>query len=281
MDNIVNMTLENFQQVVLQDSQDKFILVDFWADWCEPCKDLMPVLEKLAGEYADNLILAKVNCDEQQEIAAQFGVRSLPTVMLVRNGQPVDGFAGAQPEAQVREMLEKHLPKPEDGLFEQATQLIDSGDYQQAFTFVKQAHDLNSERIDIRLALADCNVEMGNLAQAKTLVETIVMADQDTYYQSIVGKIQLAEQAAESPEIKALQAKLEVNPQDMQLKVDLAVQLHQANQPGDALELLFSVLKTDLNFGEAKKVTLDMINALPDGEPLKSQYRRKIYSLLY
>lgn len=281
MDNIVNMTLENFQQIILQDSQHKFILVDFWADWCEPCKDLMPILEKLAGEYADNLVLAKVNCDEQQEIAAQFGVRSLPTVMLVRNGQPVDGFAGAQPEAQVREMLDKHLPKPEDALFEQAAQFINTGDYQQAFTLVKQAYELNSERVDIRLALADCNVEMGNLAQAKTLVDSIGMADQDAYYQSIVGKIELAEQAAESPEIKALQAKLEANPDDMQVKVDLAVQLHQANQPADALDLLFSVLKRDLNFGEAKKVTLDMINALPDGEPLKSQYRRKIYSLLY
>lgn len=281
MENVVNITLENFQQVILQESQQKFILVDFWADWCEPCKDLMPILEKLAAEYSEHLTLAKVNCDEQQEIAAQFGVRSLPTVMLVKDGQPVDGFAGAQPEGQIREMLNKHLPKVEDGLYNQAVQLINQGDHSQAFPLLKQAHEANQERVDIKLALADCFVETGNVTQAETLLQTVGLADQNAYYQSILGKIQLAAQAAESPEIKALQEKLEANPDDMQLKVDLAVQLHQANQNEDALELLISVLIKDLNFGEAKKVTLDMINALPDGEPLKSKFRRKIYSLLY
>ena len=281
MENVVNITLENFQQIILQESQHKFILVDFWADWCEPCKDLMPILEKLAAEYGEHMILAKVNCEEQQEIAAQFGVRSLPTVMLVKDGQPIDGFAGAQPEAQVREMLEKHLPKVEDGLFVQAADLINQGDYAQAFPLLKQAHEANAERIDIKMALADCYVESGNTNAAQTILDTVGLADQNAYYQSIVGKIQLAEQAAESPEIKALQGQLEANPDDLQLKIDLALQLHLANQNEDALELLFSVLNKDLNFGDAKKVTLDMINALPDGEPLKSKYRRKIYSLLY
>ena len=281
MENVVNITLENFQQIILQESQHKFILVDFWADWCEPCKDLMPILEKLAAEYSEHMVLAKVNCDEQQEIAAQFGVRSLPTVMLVKDGQPIDGFAGAQPEGPIREMLEKHLPKVEDGLYTQAVEFINQGDYTQAFPLLKQAHEANVERVDIKLALADCFVETGSVSQAEALLEGIGMADQNAYYQSILGKIQLAAQAAESPEIKALQAQLEANPDDLQLKVDLAIQLHQANQNEEALDLLFSVLKKDLNFGEAKKVTLDMINALPDGEPLKSTYRRKIYSLLY
>ncbi|MCC2618225.1 thioredoxin [Aestuariibacter halophilus] len=281
MDNVVDITLENFQQVILQMSTEKFILVDFWADWCEPCKTLMPVLEKLAAEYSQHMILAKVNCDEQQEIAAQFGVRSLPTVMLVKDGQPIDGFAGAQPEGQIREMLQRHLPQPEDDDYQQAVALIQQGNYAEAFPLVKQAHDLNADRVDIRLALADCAVEMGNLALAKSLIAPVGLADQDGYYHAISGKIELAEQAAESPEIKALQEKLAAHPDDMQVKVDLAVQLHQAHQPEEALALLFDVLRADLNFGDAKKVTLDMINALPDGEPLKSTFRRKIYSLLY
>lgn len=281
MDNVVNITLENFQQVILQESQNKFILVDFWADWCEPCKDLMPILDKLAAEYSQHMILAKVNCDEQQEIAAQFGVRSLPTVMLVKDGQPVDGFAGAQPEGQIRAMLEKHLPNPEDELFAQGAALITEGDYQQAYTLVKQAYDVNPARADICLALADCSVETGSIEQAKALLEKIGLADQNAYYHAISGKVQLAEQAAESPEIKALQAELESRPDDLQLRIDLAVQLHQANKTEDALELLFSVLRQELGFGDARKITLDMINALPDGDPLKSKYRRKIYSLLY
>ena len=281
MDNVVNITLDNFQQVILETSKQKFILVDFWADWCEPCKDLMPILEKLANEFSEHLVLAKVNCDEQQQIAAQFGVRSLPTVMLVKDGQPVDGFAGAQPEGQVRAMLEKHLPKAEEGLYQEAVALINQGQHAEAFPLIKQAHDISPERADIKLALADCAVESGNVTLATSLLETIGLADQNAYFHSVKGKIELAAQAAESPEIKALQEKLEANPDDMQLKVDLAVQLHQANQHEEALTLLLSVLKRDLNFADAKKVTLDMINALPDGEPLKSEYRRKIYSLLY
>lgn len=281
MQNIVDITLENFQQVILEESKNKFILVDFWANECEPCDELLPVLSRIAAEHTDSLVFARVNCDEQQQIAAQFGIRSLPTVILVKDGQPVDGFAGPQQEPEIRAMLEKHLPKPEDGLFTQAAELINSGEFQQAFPLVKQAYELNSERVDIRLAYADCNVELGNITQAKTLLETVGLVDQDAYYQSILGKIQLAEQAAESPEIKALQAKLEQSPDDQQLKVELAIQLHQANQHEESLELLFAVLLKDMNFADAKKITLDVINALPDGEPLKSKYRRKIYSLLY
>ncbi len=281
MQNIVDITLENFQQIILEESKSKFILVDFWANDCEPCDELLPILSRITAEHTDSLIFARVNCDEQQQIAGQFGIRSLPTVILVKDGQPVDGFAGPQPESEIRGMLEKHLPKAEDGLYLQAAEYINAGDFQQAFPLIKQAFELNSERIDIKLAFADCSVEMGNIVQANDLLATVGLVDQDAYYQSILGKIQLAEQAAESPEIKALQTKLAQNPDDMQLKVELAVQLHQANQHEEALELLFAVLIKDLNFAEAKKTTLDMINALPDGEPLKSKYRRKIYSLLY
>jgi putative thioredoxin len=281
MHNIVDITLENFEQIILQESQSKFILIDFWANNCEPCDELTPVLTRIAGEYPDDMILARVNCDEQPQIASQFGIRSLPTVMLVKDGQPVDGFAGPQPEAQIREMLDKHLPKAEDGLYNQAVEFINQGDYQQAFPVVKQAYELNQQRADIKLAYADCCVETGNIELAKNIISTIGLVDQDNYYQSIQGKIELAEQAAESPEITALQEALASDPDNMQLKIDLAVQLHQAHQNEDALELLFSILTIDLNFSDAKKVTLDMINALADGDALKSKYRRKIYSLLY
>jgi len=262
-------------------SQEKLIVVDFWADWCEPCKDLMPILEKIAGEYPEHLVLAKVDCEAQQEIAAQFGVRNLPTVMLVKEAQPVDGFAGVQPESQIRELLSKYLPNPEDELLQQAAESIAQGDYQAAFPLAKQAYEINAENIDVKYVFIDCAIECGSIDQAKALLETITLVDQDSRYQTLLGKIELAEQAAESPEIKALQAQLEQEPDNLQLKIDLAVQLHQANKAQEALELLYSVLITDLNFGEGKKIMLDIINALPDGEPLKPVYRRKVYSLLY
>lgn len=281
MHNFIDITPENFQQVILQESQTKVVMVEFWAEGYEPSQQLAPVLQNVAAKFSDSLIHARVDCQAQQEIAGQFGVQNLPTVILVKEGQPLDGFAGVQTEAEIIASFEKHLPKPEDGLYQQGVELVTAGDYQQAYTVLKQAHELDQQRADIKLLLADCQVELGQVKPAKALLETIGLVDQDALYNSILGKIELAEQAAESPEIKALQEELAANPDDLELKVKLAVQLHQANQTEEALELIVSVLLKDLNFGEAKKLTLDMINALPDGDPLKSKYRRKIYSLLY
>ncbi|MFQ3198734.1 MAG: putative thioredoxin [Paraglaciecola sp.] len=281
MQNSVNITVENFQQVILQDSQTKLVMLEFWAEGYEPSQELAPVLQTLANVYSENLIHARVDCQAQQEIASQFGVRNLPTVMVIKDGQPIDGFAGMESEATIRVMLEKHLPNPEDELYNQAAKLAAEQLYPEAFTLIKQAYDFDTKRADIKLLLADCQVELGQVKQAKELLSTIGLVDQDGLYQSILGKIELAEQAAESPEIQALQQALAKDPDNLELKVQLGVQLRQANQMPEALELMLSVLLTDLNFGEAKKLMLDMINALPDGEPLKSKYRRKIYSLLY
>ena len=278
---IVDITVENFQQVIVEASQEKLVLIDFWADWCEPCKDLMPILEKLAGEYSQHVILAKVDCKAQQEVAAQFGIRSLPTVMVVQNGQPVDGFAGVQPEQQIREMLAKYLPNPEDDLLATAGKAIQQGDYATALPAAKEALELSPDNVNAKYMLIDCFIETGSIDVAKTLLEEIKLVDQDSRYKSLAGKIELAEQAADTPEIRQLTAAVQENPDDLQLKVDLAVQLQQANKAQDALELLYGVLKKELGFGDARKLMMDMMNALPDGDPLKSEYRRKVYSLLY
>lgn len=256
-------------------------MVDFWADWCEPCKTLMPILEKIAGEYPDDLLLAKVDCEEQQQISMQFGVRNLPTVILVKDGQPVDGFAGAQPEGEIRTLLEKHLPSVEDGLLASAGQFIAEGNYEEAFPLLKQVYDADPERLEVKFALIDAYLELGRLAQARELLETVLMADQDSTYQTLMGKLELAEKASQSPEILALEDAAEKNPEDMQIKVDLAVQYQQNNRQEEALAMLFKVVQRDLNFGGAKKLLLDTINALPEGDSLAGTYRRKLYSLLY
>ncbi|XOV80449.1 MAG: thioredoxin [Aestuariibacter sp.] len=279
--NIVTMTEENFQEIILEVSKQKLVVVDFWADWCEPCKTLMPMLEKLAGEYSNDLVLAKVNCDEQQGIAMQFGVRNLPTVILVKDGQPVDGFAGAQQESEIRALLDKHLPKPEDGLFAEAQTFLVNQDFDQAFPLLKQAFDLAPQRTDIKFTLIDSYIELGRIKQAKELLDSVGLVDQDANYAALQSKIELAEKASETPEIIALQEALQKAPDDMQLKVDLAVQYQQNNKSEEALTLLLEVLKKDLNFGEAKKLMIDSLNALPEGDPLASQFRRKLYALLY
>ena len=277
----IALTTENFKQVILEDSQNKLVIAYFWAPWDEPSVQMLSTLESIAAQNPQALVLATVHCDEQPEIVQQFGVRSLPTTMLIKEGQPVDGFAGAQNPEQLQESLAKHLPSPEQEIFEQAVAAAQSGDMSGAFTLAKQAFDINPSNIESRFLLADCAIESGQLETAKTLMSEVGLVEQDGRYQSIMGKIELADKAAESPELLALQDELEKDPGNQDLKIQVAVALQQAHKTEQALDLLFEILNKDLHYAEAKKLTLDMINALPDGEPLKSKYRRKIYSLLY
>ena len=176
---IVNIDESNAAQLLIDESHKRPVVVDFWADWCEPCKVLMPLLEKIANEYQGAFLLAKVNADDQQMIAQQFGVRSLPTVMVIQNGQPVDGFAGAQPEAQVRQMLEKYLPKPWDGLLQMAMEAMDAGDFAAALSPLRQAWEDSGRRLDITLAYAHALIESLRLDEAETVLATVRLADQD------------------------------------------------------------------------------------------------------
>ncbi len=279
--NIIEINEQNAQQVLIQGSQDKVVLIDFWADWCEPCKQLMPVLEKIAADYPDDLILAKINCDEQQAIAGQFGVRSLPTLVVFKDGQPVDGVAGVQPESAIRDMLSKYLPAPQDEALQQAQDALHAEDFEAAYTFAKQAFDLAPEDPAARLILADAAASVGHTEQAKQLLSELTIADQDSYYQQILAKIKLAEEAADTPEITALEQALAASPDDLQIHVDLALQYHQVKRHEEALELLFQVLRKDMQFGDAKQTALNVINNLPSGDPLAARYRRIMYSMLY
>ncbi|MCP1339172.1 thioredoxin [Idiomarina sp. M1R2S28] len=279
--NIVNLDLQNFQQVLLEGSKEKLIIIDFWADWCEPCKQLMPVLEKLAIQYSDQIILAKINCDEQQELAAQFGIRSLPTVAFFKDGQPVDSFGGVKTEGEIREILTKHLPSPSDDLIQQAHVAMGEGDTNTAYTLAKQAYDLDNTNMQALKLLAEAAVDAGRLDQAKELVAKIPLVEQDSDYQRIKGKLELAEDAADSPELRALQEQVENNPDDLALKLQLALKFHEANRDEEALQQVFIVLGRDVNFADAKKYALDIINSLPDGDPLAATYRRKLYSTMY
>jgi len=281
VNNIINVNLDNFQQVLLEGSKHKLVVIDFWADWCEPCKQLMPVLEKLAGEFSEQIVLAKVNCDEQQELAAQFGVRNLPTVALMKDGQPVDGFAGVQPEGQIRELIQKHLPSPQQEWFEQGVAFANESQWQQAYPLFKQAHDAEPNNAMYTLMLANTSIELGKLEQAESLLTTITMVDQDAAYQQVVSKLDLAKQASESPEITSLQMLLESEPDSLDVKLKLAIALNQANRNEEALTLIYQVLRVDLGFADAKKIYLDIIASLADGDELAGKYRRKLYTLLY
>lgn len=277
---IVDVTLHNAREV-LDISMQKLVLFQFWSARSEGCKQLSPVLERIVQQYPQHLLLARVNCDTEQDLAMQFGVQSLPTVMMIKQGRPVDGFAGVETEQAIREKLAAHLPKPEDDLLAQAQLLLAAQDYAAAYPLLKQAQTLAPERTDITLWLADTAISLGQLPQAESLLAGIKLAQQDALYKSVLAKLELAKEAADTPEIKALEAALAAAPGQNELKEQLAVQYQAVQRSEEALALLFSVLQQDLNFGSCKKLYLDILAALPKGDAVATQYRRKLYSLLY
>ena len=282
-DFIVNIDETNAAQLLIEESHNRPVVVDFWADWCEPCKVLMPLLERIANEYQGAFLLAKVNADEQQMISQQFGVRSLPTVMVIQNGQPVDGFTGAQAEAQVRAMLEKYLPKPWDGLLLLAQEAMDKGEFSQALSPLRQAWEDSGRVYEITVAYVHALIESLRLDEAETILDGIRMADQDAAYEQLRAQLEIKREAAKSPEIEALEQQLAAYPDDLDVRYQLGVQYTDAGQFKDAMEHFIIILRKEFDHGDGatKRLLLDTIASLGKGDPLAVEYQRKLYSLLY
>ncbi|WP_304163284.1 co-chaperone YbbN, partial [Lonsdalea britannica] len=247
------------------------------------CQELGPVLDRLAAEYAGQFLLAKVDCDAEQRVAAQFGLRAIPTVYLFKDGQPLDGFQGPQPEEAIRELLQRVLPKAEDLKTAEAERLIQDGKLQDALPLLKDAWQLDSKRSDIALLLAEVQIELNRAEDAEAVLSTIPIQDQDSRYHGLVAQIELLKQAADTPEIKQLQQELDADPDNAELAVKLSLQLHQVGRNEEALELLLGMLKKDLAAanGSARKTMMDIMSALGTGDALAARYRRQLYALLY
>jgi len=280
---IVDIDESNAQTLLIEESLKRPVVVDFWADWCGPCKQLMPILEKLAAEYQGTFLLAKVNADEQQMLAQQLGVRSLPTVMVIKDGQPVDGFSGAQPESAVREMLDKHVPSPQADALTEAEQLLAEGDIPGALALYRGAWEDSGQKPEFTMAYAGALIVANRLDEAEALLKDIKMVDQDARYEQLMAQIELQRQAARSPEVEALEADLAGDEQNHEVRIKLAVQLSSHGQYREALEHLLVVLRADRDWGngEAKRVYLDMIATIGKGDPLAAEYQRKLFSLLH
>ena len=273
---------QNLQQIIDQSMQTP-VAISFWAPSMPETLEVNATLEKIAREYQGQFTLATVNCETQQMVASQFGVRGLPTVALFKGGQPVDGSAGPQTEQTLREMLHRHLPTPEELQLQHALTLVESQDYNQALALLRQlAHKFPKNSI-IELAIAECLVAAGLFDEAELILATIPMQDQDAKYKGLIAKLELHKQAGNSPEIQQLEQKLAANPSDANIAFELAVQYSQVNRNEEALALLLDILRRDLNFadGNAKKTMMDILTALGQGNPIAANYRRQLYSLLY
>ncbi|MDN0122556.1 co-chaperone YbbN [Yersinia aleksiciae] len=278
----IDITEANLHQT-LEQSMTVPVLFYFWSERSQHCLQLTPVLDKLAAEYAGQFVLARVDCDAEQMVASQFGLRSIPAVYLFKEGQPVDGFQGPQPEEVVRELLQRVLPKPEELKVAEATQLISEGKEQEALPLLKDAWALSGQSSEIGLQLAEVQIQLNRSEDAEAVLATIPLQDRDTRYQGLIAQIELLKQAADTPEIQQLQQQLAEQPDNVELAVQLALQLHQVGRNEEALELLLGHLKKDLAAanGTARKTLMDILAALGTGDALAAKYRRQLYSLLY
>jgi putative thioredoxin len=279
--NVVEITLENFQKTVMEGSQNKLVLIAFWAEQIPESVELKNTLTEKLALFNDVISFATVDCQTQQEIAQQFGLQGLPTAVLVKEGQPIDGLTGPQTEQSIAEFLVKYLPKEEDTLLAQAKVYLGEQNISQALITATQAYKIDNQRADIKFVLVDLYILLGKIEEAEILLSTITMVDQNGDYQALMAKLELASHAANSPEIQALEASLEQDIDNRELQRQLATQYHQVNRNEEALTLLFRLVQSDNSDTESKPLLLDILKALPEGDPLATKYRRKLYTLLY
>ena len=276
----------NFEQLVIENSFHKPVLVDFWAEWCAPCKALMPMLAKITEEYAGELLLAKVNCDIEQDIVMRFGIRSLPTVVLFKDGQPVDGFAGAQPEAAIREMLKPHVAEPAPAAadpMEAAQALFAEGRFADTETLLKQVLTEDNENAAALILYARCLAERGELGEAETVLNAV---KSDEHKQALAGaKAQLTflRQAADLPDAATLKSRLAQNAEDDEALYQLAVQQLARQQYEAALDGLLKLFVRNRSYSEGlpHKTLLQVFDLLGGDHPLVTTYRRKLYQAIY
>lgn len=279
----VTITMENAQTLLLDESQQRLVVACFWAEASAQSIEVRQTLEKIATSYGGDFLLASVDAVREQMIARQLQIRSVPSVMLIKNGQPIDGFAGPMGEAQIREILDQHLPKPCDKQLAEAQLLIAEEKFSLALPLLLSAHKDSGGRSDIALALGNCYLPLNRLDELEALLATIPMEDQDALYQQLLAQLHLKRTATKTPETEALENALAADPENLSLKMQLAVRYSQENLTKEALEHLIQILRKDKQFGdgEARKRMLDIFRSLGNQDPLVIHYQRQLFSLLY
>ncbi|MGS0939438.1 thioredoxin [Pseudomonas luteola] len=283
---IFDATLENFEQKVMEQSFNTPVLVDFWAEWCAPCKVLMPMLASITESFGGALHLAKVNCDIEQELVMRFGIRSLPTVVLFKDGQPVDGFAGAQPESAVRTMLEPHVqaPAPEaENPLDAAQLLFDEGRAGEAEAVLKQLLGEDNTNAPALILYARCLAERGELDEAETVLGAVTGDDHKQALAGAKAQLTFLRQAASLPDAADLKARLAQDPADDEATYQLAVQQLARQQYEAALDALLKLFMRNRTYGEdlPRKTMVQVFDLLGNEHPLVATYRRRLYQALY
>lgn len=281
---VFDATLENFQVDVIDASSQVPVVVDVWAEWCAPCKQLMPILQKLADEFKGGFRLAKVNADEQEQLVAHLGVKSLPSVKIVKNGQLVDEFNGVLPESEVRAKLEKYIDAPPMSAREQAAALRAVGELESALAILGEANQAAPKDMAVLIDIAQIKVEQGDLDAAREILASLPTEDTlNAHARQLVAQIKFAERAGELPPVADLEAQVEADPENLQARYQLALHRVMKDQNAEAMELLLYVLRKDRDFAEggARSTLIELFDLLGNENPDVRQYRRKLFALMY
>jgi putative thioredoxin len=282
---IFDATEANFEAEVINASFDQPVLVDFWATWCEPCKTLGPLIEKVVGEYAGAVKLAKVDCDKEQQLAAVFGVRSIPTVVLVKGGQLVDGFTGALPEAQLREFLSRHVQAsaPGDEAVDEAIAPVSTETPEQSIARIQQEIAAHPDNAELKLDLALAQMRAGNADAAEAELDALpANLAADDRARRLRGQLEFAHMLKDAPSEAELRARIARDPDDHAARDLLGLRLLLDGNAAAGFEELLEILKTDRdwNDGLARKHLVAAFNLIDDAE-LVGTYRRRMSSLLF
>jgi len=276
---VLDVTPANFERDVFERSRTTPVLVDFWATWCEPCKTLTPVLEKLAAEYDGGFVLAKVDIDKNQELAQAFGIQSVPTVVLMIDGKPADGFMGARPEHEIRTLLEQHIQTASDPLAD-ALELDQQGDRAGAIAALEQLAAAHAGDGEVRAQLARLCALAGEVEKAREHFEQLTPEDRET--ESGRAAAAAVEMLSHTGDLDALRAAVEAAPDDVAARLELGRALLAAHETEEGLEHLYLAAERDLHFNddEPRLALIEAFGVLGEDHPLTLEYRRRLSVLL-
>lgn len=287
-DIIKNATTATFAKDVIEASKSAIVLVDFWAAWCGPCKQLTPILEKLVRSYKGKVRLVKVNVDENQAISAQLRVQSLPTVYAFRDGRPLDGFMGAQPESTVRAFIDRLVGEEGAGDIEAALQeadaALEAGDLQAAAETYAAILQQDPQNVAALAGLAKCYLQSGDVDRAE---QTIALVPPDKRESgpvaSVKAALDLARSAEKAGDVEQLQAKVAANAADHQARIDLAMAFAARGAKSEAVDQLLESIRRDRKWNEeaARKQLVQLFEAWGFKDPAAIDGRRRLSSILF